>query len=49
MRLSFNRCRHALVAFSLPNIRVKTASPEPSAQAFFAVPEEMLDAGKTPQ
>jgi hypothetical protein len=48
MRLSFNRHRHALVAFSLPNFRVK----DPLARAFgasvFAAPKETLNPGKRP-
>jgi hypothetical protein len=42
MRLSFNQCSHAFVAFSRPNFRVKAPPPERPDDAEFAPPKEML-------
>jgi hypothetical protein len=48
MRLSFNQSCHALVAFSLPNFRVKDRPPERLRGELFASSKEMLDPGKRP-
>ena len=42
MRLSFNQCSHAFVAFSLGNFRVKARPPERPGDVEFAPPEVRL-------
>jgi hypothetical protein len=50
MRLSFNQGCHALVAFSLPNFRVKDRAESGfGGRVMWFLPKEMLrQSGKTP-
>jgi hypothetical protein len=48
MRLSFNRRRHAFVAFSQPNFRVKALGRVPSVDARFAARNAAGNLGNAP-